>query len=353
MQYNVIWTLFVSVKHFLHKKQIYLTHLEPRKPKNLSHSFRKNEELCLKLDISLLGFPAKLVLFRITRNTKRNEFRYFAKQTRRLAKFRFEAKQAVSHFSVFFIWNETVHFAYFVTGTLTLRPWMSVPVWYVPCTIRPEFDVSLVRCVPCKMLPLRNVAPGWCVLWMMCPLNDASLGLGHNTRRPLRERWFIFSFFVHSVPNIQGHFLLFHLNRFNAVLYEPSEPWVFNLDRQFETHHRPRDTSSQGRSGIHETKRNFNLHETKRNLTFTKQNEILTFRVSRNKKQAKLETLFYTEEQRARWFEHFLNTKFSTMQSHFPMFSIFFVLFIFFLSNVEKFWQITKARFLLRNILTP
>jgi hypothetical protein len=40
----------------------------------------------------------------------------FAKQTCCFAKFRFEAKQAVSHVSLFFKQNETVGFAYFVTN---------------------------------------------------------------------------------------------------------------------------------------------------------------------------------------------------------------------------------------------
>jgi hypothetical protein len=76
---------------------------------------------------SPLWFPAKLVSFCILQNTKQNEFCYFAKQTRRFAKFGFEAKQAVSHVLLFFIQKETAHFACFLTGTLMLHPWMIRP----------------------------------------------------------------------------------------------------------------------------------------------------------------------------------------------------------------------------------
>jgi hypothetical protein len=103
-----------------------------------------------------LGFPAQGVLFRISQNTKRNEFRNFAKQTCRFGNFCFVAKQAVSRVSLFFKRNETAHFACFVTGTLTLRPWTSRPLVMRPPDdaslddASPD-DASLVRCVPCTM----------------------------------------------------------------------------------------------------------------------------------------------------------------------------------------------------------
>jgi hypothetical protein len=62
----------------------------------------------------IVGFPAKLVSFRISRKHETKQVSCFAKQTSCFAKFCFEAKQAVSHVSLFFKRNETARFACFV-----------------------------------------------------------------------------------------------------------------------------------------------------------------------------------------------------------------------------------------------
>jgi hypothetical protein len=152
-----------------------------------------------------------------------------------------------------------------------MRPLMILPLYEaslvrsVPCTTPPLYVVSLVPRAPCTMSPIYNVSLVRFIPSMMCPSYDASLGRSPLVQcvpctmrswndNSLRDRWFIFSTFVHSVPDTQGNFFYFFFNCFlfcivQAVwavsFIDSNGRQVLGMHHPTGTHH-PKDASSQG-----------------------------------------------------------------------------------------------------------
>jgi hypothetical protein len=121
--------------------------------------------------MSNIGFPAKLFLFRISQNTKWNEFCYLVNQTCDFA------LQWNKQFRMFHFLYETIQPIFHVLSLVPCHcvPGWCVPRWCVPCARRPLNNESLVRCVPCTMPPLYNASLVQSAPCTMGPVYNVSL----------------------------------------------------------------------------------------------------------------------------------------------------------------------------------